>query len=72
MIHLKSSFARGAGRKLFDSYTGCTICNKTDVGGKIDGGIDDTRFSASKVEEQGEGAGSACASEEREAVTEKM
>lgn len=72
MIHLKSSFARGTRRKLFDSYTSCTICDKTHVCGKVDGGVDDARLFAYIVKEQGEGAGSACASDEGKVVIEKM
>ena len=72
MVQLKGSFARGTWRKLFDSYTGYAICDKTDVCGKVDGGVDDARLFAYNVKEQGEGAGSACASGEGEEVIEKM
>ena len=72
MVQLKGSFARGTWRKLFDSYSVCTIRDKTDVCGKVDGGVDDARLPASIVKEQGESAGSACASEEGEVVIENM
>ena len=72
LIHLKRSFARGTWRKLFDSNTPYTICDKTNVCGKVDGGVDDARLFAIAVKEQGESARSACTSEEGQVVIEKM
>ncbi len=72
LVQLKSCFARGAWRKDFDSYTECTVCDKTDVRGNVDGGVDDARLFAFLVEEQGERSGSACVREEGEVVVEEM
>ncbi len=72
IIQLKTSFARGTWRKDFDSYTLCTFCDQTDVRGNVDGGVDDARLFAYPIEEQGEGAVGACASEEGEVERQKM